>query len=102
MINRRSKKRAKQEREYAKIRPENKACFFCGRMIYGTPDRHHLDGREGEELTNSKLLFNVHRECHSLYHDGDYKNATWYPAFMRRLRRVSEEIYWRHKLREDK
>lgn len=104
----RSKKRAKQEKEYSKLSPSNDKCFFCNRGFSNQkPDRHHLDGRKEDKLTDESLLVNVHSECHDLYHhhprgyEGIMK-MTWYQGFMERLADKSEEVHRKHLLREFK
>ena len=68
MIRSRSIKRAKQEREYAKIR---KAYLFChpNCHVRGCFDRateiHHMKGRIGDLLTNEEFFLPVCRAHHN-------------------------------------
>lgn len=69
MIAKRSKKRAKQEREYAKKRKayltDNDVClaFLEGCTLQAT-DVHHKKGRCGNLLTDENYFLAVCRNCH--------------------------------------
>lgn len=65
MIRRRSPKRAKQEREYKKLRDkwiEGKECERCGGEA---TEVHHAKGRLGALLTDTEHFVALCRACHS-------------------------------------
>lgn len=66
----RSTKRAKQEREYAKLAKEllaNK--LYCEAKLQGcmivASECHHIEGRQGKLLTDPKNLMAICRHCHA-------------------------------------
>jgi len=68
-MNRRTPKRARQEREYAKLRVEYlEAYTSCHAMLKGCTGRateiHHKAGRIGELLTNTEHFCPICRNCH--------------------------------------
>lgn len=67
MIRIRSKKRAKQEREYEKVREQylyhHNICEVCG---WGENIQvHHKKGRVGELLTDTRFFLAVCHTCHT-------------------------------------
>lgn len=66
MIRKRSLKRAKQEREYAKLRFAYlnifRLCQVCG-CAYSS-EVHHKKGRIGELLTDTRFFLAVCHTCH--------------------------------------
>lgn len=64
----RSKKRSRQEREYAKLRKEylddHEYCEVCGSFLAN--QIHHRAGRIGKLLTNTKFFLAVCPTCHKL------------------------------------
>jgi hypothetical protein len=68
-VNRRTPKRARQEREYAKLRNVYlQAHWFCEAKlkdctIYAT-EIHHKAGRIGDLLTNTEHFCPICRNCH--------------------------------------
>lgn len=70
-MNRVSKARAKQLREYAKLKKEflreHDECFVCGdKLLYDMRDLHHLYGRVGRLLT---FVPGFRCVCCSCHHD---------------------------------
>ena len=91
----RSDKRAGQEKEYAKIKPKNKECIFCGVAFKKAEHRekHHLTGRRGEKLVDKKYIYNVHGKCHMQYHNDSIHTWEWKDGFLLRLREVDRTLY---------
>jgi len=100
----RSDKRIEQEKEYAKIKPKNKECIFCGEGFVKNErkDKHHLKGRKGKNLTNERYIFYVHRKCHSLYHYSSIERISWFTGFLLRLREVDRYLYEKELNKYDK
>jgi hypothetical protein len=104
-IKSRSDKRIKEEREYSTMNPTNKICFISGLPLDETKERHHLGGRSGNLYLDENLLVWVNSRYHSEYHTRPWSwlmQQYWYPGFMNRLKDKSEELYNKHKSREDK
>ena len=73
-------------------------CFVCGDTIYGTPDWHHIDGREEEQLIDKEHLVFVHRKCHRKIHDmtmDKMKLEPWFDYYMTNLKLNYPAIYER-------
>jgi len=100
----RSAKRAEQEKEYAKIKPKNKECIFCGVPFKKREkrDRHHLRGRVGHNLIDKKYIFYVHRKCHADYHDKAVKDIWWFDNFLNSLKAIDEDLYQKELNKYDK
>ncbi len=100
----RSEKRMEQEKEYAKIKPENKECIFCGIRFnkWEDKEKHHLKGRDGDLLTDRKYIYYVHMWCHSAYHNKPVKRISWFSGFLLRLREVDRRLYEKELNKYDK
>lgn len=103
-VKKRSEKREEQEKVYGKIRPTNERCFFCDGKFKKkeTPDRHHLIGRDGSNLTNPKYIVNVHRRCHAMYHDRSVWDIPWFIEYMKRVLEIDGRLYLKEKNKLEK
>ena len=79
----------------------NLECFFCGEMVVNA-DHHHLDGREGEALTDKTKIVRVHRRCHRQYHDVPVAKIPWFEGFLYRLMLHNIELYNKEILKLEK
>jgi len=69
-----SEKRAKQLREYGKLRDAYLRAFPCCALCYReATDIHHKAGRSGERLNDTSNFLAVCRACHSKIE----LNPTW-------------------------
>ena len=94
----RTKKRAAQERQYRNKRDEfidshPHICFFCDHFIQGTPDLHHLRGRDGDRLLEEDDWVMAHRECHRMYHSQPWTKLPWWNGYIYRLKVKSPLAY---------
>lgn len=106
-----SEKRKEKLKEYHKVCDEIRAdldkrfCVFCDRPVDEHGDIHHLDGRDGDLLTDPDNLFLAHRSCHSDYHHLSLahliKNG-WYFTFLGRLKGMNSKVYIKQLNRLDK
>jgi hypothetical protein len=70
-------------------------CFFCGELIEGRADHHHLDGKENSRLTDSDMIVLAHRDCHRQYHDLPVAKIKWYLGFLDRLKKKDPALFWK-------
>lgn len=64
-----STKRAKQNREYKKIRDKYlEETPLCDRCKKQASEVHHTGGRNGERLLDESKFMSVCRECHQYIH----------------------------------
>jgi len=114
-----SKKHQAKLRHYNKVKAELEQelkdkgewrCFFSDTPI---PDHltwkgiawHHGKGRDGDLLTDRKFIRPVANEYHAMYHDKPtsfLKGQWWWGGFMKRLKELDEDLWYNHKLREEK
>ena len=92
----RSKKRARQERQYAKDRvtfieeqrddKDRIFCIFCGGEIYGEPSLHHALGRDEDLLLDTRYWYLSHNRCHvDEYHSLSIDKLPWWEQYLQRL-----------------
>ena len=109
-MRRRTKKRAKQEMEYKDVLKVMDCslikdcfyCFFCGEIIKGKPDHHHLNGKENERLIDPVYLVHAHRTCHMMYHNNPVNKIPWFSQFLERLKGIDDELYYRETFKLNK
>lgn len=104
-----SDKRKKEVSQYVQLRnsfieqerAKNKGklvCLFCGEMIHGDPDLHHMIGRDNEKLLQIRFWHLAHRKCHSEWHDKIFEELLWGKEYKERVMRynlVAHQIIWR-------
>ena len=109
-ISPRSDKRIIQEKEYTAICKEIDAeaketghleCFFCGDMVVRA-DHHHLDGRDGDRLTQREWIVRAHRKCHMDYHNKPVSRIVWFNSYLERLKRINERFFFKEIMKLDK
>ena len=112
-IPKRTPKRLNQEREYSIIcevidREAKESgqwkCWFCGgefRKDY-KPDHHHVNGRDGDQLTMKKGIKLAHRSCHKSYHDRPVAKIRWFNDWLERMRYERPDLYEKEKLKLEK
>ena len=82
-----------RERKRRRLQQEGKyICVFCTvKLPIERPedevkaDCHHLDGRDGDALTDEEFLSFAHHDCHMDYHDKPKEKLWWYPNFITNL-----------------
>lgn len=109
----RTQKRLNQEKEYAVIcgliDAEAKVlkrwkCWFCGNDFRPEhrPDHHHVNGRDGDLLTQKKDIKIVHRRCHQQYHDCSVLAIKWHGSWLERIKKDYPDLYEREKEKYNK
>jgi hypothetical protein len=111
-IKKRSKKRAKDERQYKDqareffdeaVKKGTNICVFCGDKVTRFEGLHHLKGRTNDYLKDKEWWRTVHNQCHVWdYHQANYEQIIkqiWWNDFLGRLKNISEEL-WRKEIRK--
>jgi hypothetical protein len=72
-------------------------CIFCGEKLSDEDcDPHHINGRDGDMLTDDKYLTLSHRFCHTKYHSSTFvqlEKEVWFKVFLWRLKGIDETLY---------
>jgi hypothetical protein len=94
----RTKKRSQQEKIYHGIiqemdREKSIKCFFCGGKMNHPEEHHHIDGRDGERLTDTHNIVHVHATCHYWYHNRSVHSISWYVDWLERIQESHPDLY---------
>jgi len=74
----------------------NQRCWFCNEVITGRISNHHVLGKDGEKLIDSKDYKPCHNICHLDWHDKSVvvlSKRPWWNSFMERLKIEYPDIY---------